>query len=122
MAKPSFARIKNGDDTYPTRSFDGGENQSYGFSPAFKMQSGTLRGTQGVGGENVRIDSANQAIKIGKIPLAEVVENDYAVVMSNEGFSISDGTTTFISITKDGFVMNDGENDRVLIGKDEGGF
>ena len=40
-----FARIKNGsDDTYPKRTFDGQENQSYNFVPAYKVQTGESRG------------------------------------------------------------------------------
>lgn len=38
------------------------------------------------------------------------------------GISFSDGTTTFLTLTKDGIILNDGTNDRILIGKDEGGF
>lgn len=38
------------------------------------------------------------------------------------GVHISDGTVLFVSITKIGLVVNDGTNDRLLLGKDEGGF
>lgn len=38
------------------------------------------------------------------------------------GLSFSDGTTTFLTITRDGIILNDGTNDRVIIGKDAGGF
>ena len=50
------------------------------------------------------------AVTIGKLPNGEY------------GLGFSDGTTTFLTITKDGIILNDGSNDRVLIGKDEGGF
>jgi hypothetical protein len=38
------------------------------------------------------------------------------------GLQIYDGSTIFLSITKDGIVLNDGTTDRVLIGKSTGGF
>lgn len=38
------------------------------------------------------------------------------------GMSISDGTTTFLKITKDGMILNDGTNNRLLIGKSTSGF
>lgn len=38
------------------------------------------------------------------------------------GIEFSDGTVTFLSITKDGLVLNDGTNDRLLLGKQENGF
>lgn len=38
------------------------------------------------------------------------------------GFSFSDGTVTFLKVTKNGLVLNDGTNDRILIGKSTGGF
>lgn len=58
----------------------------------------------------IRSDLSTEAIKIGSL--------------GDDGFGIgfSDGDTTFLTITKDGLVMNDGTNDRILIGKDEGGF
>lgn len=38
------------------------------------------------------------------------------------GFSFNDGSVTFMTFTKDGIVLNDGTNDRILIGKSTGGF
>lgn len=44
------------------------------------------------------------------------------VTVNQSGFQITDGTVTFISISQDGIVLNDGSTDRILIGKDVGGF
>lgn len=79
---------------------------------------GTMRGTQALGGDKILIDSSNERIAVGKLDNLE----DYAVKLTRDGLSITDGATVFMSITKDGIVMNDGTTDRVLIGKDEGGF
>lgn len=38
------------------------------------------------------------------------------------GIEFSDGSVTFLKITKDGIVLNDGTNDRLLLGKQEDGF
>lgn len=46
---PSFEYI--GDKTaYPTHSYDGQTDQSYGFTDARMLQSGTMRGTQTIAG------------------------------------------------------------------------
>lgn len=84
-----------------------------------QISTGGLRGTQMVGGNNVLIDSSNNRISIGKLPN---IQNQYAVNLTDQGLNITDGVTTFLSITKDGIIMNDGETDRVLIGVDVGGF
>lgn len=84
-----------------------------------QVQSGFMRGTQAVGSQDLVIDSANKRIGINKLP---DTDNDYAVEMNEDGFSISDGTISFISITKDGIILNDGTTDRILFGKDVGGF
>lgn len=64
-----------------------------------EQQTKTFNGTNG-----------EPAVIIGKLGTGEY------------GLSFSDGETTFLTITKDGIVLNDGTTDRVLIGKDEGGF
>jgi len=38
-----FARLESA-GTYPKRNYDGSENQSYGFTPAYKVQTGDSRG------------------------------------------------------------------------------
>lgn len=40
----------------------------------------------------------------------------------NKIIEVKDGTKTFVAINKDGFVLNDGDNDRVLAGFQKGGF
>lgn len=58
-----FAKI--GKNTgYPSKSYDGQEDQSYGFQPAFKLQTGNTRGTQTVGYGGAKIDGANNRIII----------------------------------------------------------
>lgn len=126
-----FAKL--GNDTYPKKSYEGSEDQSYGFVDAFKLQTGTMRGTQGVGSQGVIVDSSRKRIGIKQLTGAEA---DYAVelneegltvsdgelafsTLSDEGLTITDGTVTFISITKNGIVMNDGTNNRFLLGVDE---
>lgn len=39
-----FAKAPGSSDTYPKRSFDGQESQSYNFVPAYKVQTGDSRG------------------------------------------------------------------------------
>lgn len=55
-------------------------------------------------------ETGNTAMIIGKLPNGQY------------GISFSDGTTVFMTMTKDGIILNDGTDDRVLIGKDVGGF
>lgn len=45
MARKRLHFTKFGDDNYPKREFEGQEDQSYGFNPAHKLQTGTFRGT-----------------------------------------------------------------------------
>lgn len=127
-----FAKVNGSGENYPRKSYDGQEDQSYGFSPAFKLQTGSMRGTQGVGTQSLVIDSSGKRIGIKKltgstadyaVELNEeglsVSDGDLAFIsLTNNGFSITDGTITFISITKDGILMNDGTNDRFLLGKE----
>ncbi len=83
-----------------------------------QVSTGNMRGTQTIGGDGVIIDSSNERIGVGKIQGTD----KYQVQLTSSGLVITDGIITFISITKDGLIMNDGTNDRVLIGKDPGGF
>lgn len=57
-----FAKLN--DVKYPKRSFSDQEDQSYGFVPAFKLQTGNTRGTQIVGYGGTKIDGANNRIVI----------------------------------------------------------
>lgn len=58
----------------------------------------------------IRSDMTTEAVTIGDLGGGKY------------GISLSDGKTTFLTIFKDGIILNDGTNDRILIGKDEGGF
>lgn len=59
----NFSKI-GGNESYPRVTFDGQEDQSYGFQPAFKLQTGNTRGTQTVGYGGAKIDGANNRIVI----------------------------------------------------------
>lgn len=56
-----FARLRTGDG-YPRKDYSASEDQSYGFTPAYKLQTGNLRGTQTVGYGGAKIDGANNRI------------------------------------------------------------
>lgn len=58
----------------------------------------------------IKSDQTTEAIRIGELE------------DGSHGLSFSDGDTTFLTITKDGLILNDGVTDRILIGKDVGGF
>lgn len=58
----------------------------------------------------MKMSTEDSTIEVGKLSSGEY------------GFSFSDGTVTFLKMTKDGLVLNDGTNDRILIGKSTGGF
>lgn len=60
-----FARLN--DDSYPKKAAQ--EDQSYGFQPAFKLQTGNTRGTQVIGHGDTKIDGANNRITVGGIIL-----------------------------------------------------
>lgn len=63
-----FARIGDNSSS-PAQSYEGQEDQSYGFLNAFKLQTGNTRGTQTVGYGSVKIDGANNRIVLGGITL-----------------------------------------------------
>lgn len=69
--------------------------------------------SMGKTGENtfgIKMTTGDSTIDVGKLPDGDI------------GIGFSDGTTTFLKLTQDGLVLNDGINDRVLIGKQTGGF
>ena len=72
-------RVKN-EPKYPTRTFDGQVDQSYGFTDARKLQTGTLRGSQ------VIANTDGSKIILGKIPGT----NDF-------GIAFYDATVVLIS-------------------------
>lgn len=58
-----FAKIER-NNKFPKQFFEGQEDQSYGFNPARKLQTGNTRGVQTVGFGGARIDGANNRIII----------------------------------------------------------
>lgn len=58
-----FARLKKNTDTYPKKTYDGQENQSYGFTPAYKVQTGDTRGDLTIKGL-IRIVDTNGTIRL----------------------------------------------------------
>lgn len=63
MAELRFNSVGDGTN-YPRQSFVGQTDQSYGFQPAFKLQTGNTRGTQIVGYGGAKIDGANNRIVV----------------------------------------------------------
>lgn len=133
-----FAKAPTGNDSYPKRSYDGQEDQSYGFVDAFKLQTGNTRGVQGVGYGNTKINGAENSITVGDSILLDG-NNSIIEVTSDDGSKlgiglIPDGTNRFGFYAKDSAgnvittivdgtqIMNDTFNDRVLIGKSVGRF
>jgi len=92
-----FAKL-GGSESYPKRDFDGGEDQSYGFNPAYKLQTGNTRGTQTVGYGGAKIDGANNRI---------VITN--SIDSTSIGMGIIPGSTTnefgFFSLNASGEVI-----------------
>ena len=63
-----FAKITGRSDSYPDRYF---ENDAAPMEQMYarKLRRGTLRGTQGVGGQNVVINSDDETITVGAITI-----------------------------------------------------
>ena len=51
-----FAKIEGNSGKYPKREYDGQEDQSYGFNPARKLQTGSTRGNQQIRGKFTVVD------------------------------------------------------------------
>lgn len=132
MPDASFAKIK-GSETYPKRSFDGQEDQSYGFSPAFKLQTGNTRGTQTVGYGGTKIDGANNRITIGDSIVLDGNADTITITNSDgttTGMGLIPGTTDefgFFSVDPDGnlvlkivngLIVGDGTVDFLTINRD----
>lgn len=132
-----FAKIGS-NTSYPSKSYDGQEDQSYGFVDAFKLQTGNTRGTQTVGYGDTKINGATNSINLGDSILLD--GNNSVIEVTNDDGSklgmglIPDGTGRFGFYAKDSDdnvimtivdgtqTMNDTTNDRVLLGKSVGGF
>lgn len=87
-----------------------------------QMSTGSLRGAQGLSGDKIIVDSSRERIGVGKLDTSTGDNPTYALTLTRNGIELTDGAITFVSITKDGIILNDGTTDRILIGKDEGGF
>lgn len=99
-----FAKSPGGNDTYPKRSFDGQEDQSYGFNPAYKLQTGTLRGTQTIA------NTDGSKITLGIIP---GTNNEFGIAKFDpQGNLISKdiGSTRFVyDLDTNKNIIQDGE-------------
>lgn len=117
-----FAKAPGGTDTYPKKSFDGQEDQSYGFQPAFKLQTGNTRGVQTVGYGGAKIDGANNRIVVtnsgdgssigmGIIPGSTTNEFGFFALDSNGNvvMKIVDGTRYVYDLQTNKNIMQDGE-------------
>lgn len=115
-----FAKIER-NNKFPRQFFDGQEDQSYGFNPARKLQTGNTRGTQTVGFGGAKIDGANNRIVVTDPASGDTI-----------GMGIIPGTTKefgFFSLNKAGdlvYKMVDGieyryDDDGTLIFKNTGG-
>ncbi len=58
----SFAKIESGAGKYPKQIYDDKEDQSYGFNPARKLQTGVMRGTHTI------VNADGSKITLGKVP------------------------------------------------------
>lgn len=98
-----------------------------------QLSTGTMRGTQNVGYGNTKIDGSNNVISVGGTIKLDGNSGTFTVISSatttdpflsitSAGLVIKNAQVTFLSITQNGMVLNDGTNDRVLIGKQIGGF
>lgn len=81
-----------GTDNSPVQSYPGQADQSYGFIPAFKVQTGNMRGVQTVGYGSVKLDGANNRITIGKSK-SSLILGDQNSITKSFGLSVSDATT-----------------------------
>lgn len=95
-----------------------------------QVSTGDMRGLQTITGE-LRVADPNGSapvVSISGTNLSAPISNVKIPIVlgklesGNYGIAISDGSITFITITKDGILMNDGVTDRILIGKQDGGF
>lgn len=94
----SFAKIEGNSSKYPRQTYDGKEDQAYGFVPAFKLQTGNTRGTQTVGYGGAKIDGANNRITITDPASGDTIGFGAIPNTTNEFgfFSLdSDGTLIF---------------------------
>lgn len=58
-----FSKINNSNKTTPSQSYSGQEDQSYGFTPAYKVQTGDSRGELTVKGL-IRVVDSNGTVRL----------------------------------------------------------
>lgn len=118
-----FAKL-GGNESYPKRDFDGGEDQSYGFNPAYKLQTGNLRGTQGVGYGGVKIDGARNRVTLEanntRVTLGDTSDSDNIT-----GVALADTTSgnNLVTLGRDitsgsattGLMAYDGQNTKRML-------
>lgn len=68
--------------------------------------------------EDVSIDSIDQERSLDRQAYTQqtLVEGD------NRQININDGDITYVRINKDGFLLSDGQTNRIIMGKQENGF
>jgi hypothetical protein len=89
----------NGGGDYPRTFHDGADNNSANFLTPYKLGTGTMRGVQDLGGDNVRIDSANRRIIISddtntRVIVGKLPDNTYGWAVSKPGSNVEDGFTS----------------------------
>lgn len=129
-------------DEYKTAKFNSVRNNEVGSGQTARilprqLSTGSTRGTQTVGYGDTKIDGSNNVITVGdSIKLdgnngvISVTDNDGSQVGMGSipdtdqfGFSSTNSQGQVIMTIVNGtMIMNDTVTDRVLIGKDEGGF
>jgi hypothetical protein len=132
MAKLSFGSI--GENTsYPTNSYDSNTNQSYGFTDAFKVQTGNMRGTQTIGYGSVKLDGAHNRITVGGTG-TNLILGDQSDTNNTFGFSVSDGTnprllageypdgSIKIKLSQKGYDVNTATDDQLIWSSDFNSF
>lgn len=136
-----FARITGGSRDFPKRFFDNDTRpmeQVY----ARKVRRGTLRGTQGVGGQKIVLDSDNEKISVSTVSVGQIANENKGIVVrdstgtnrlligelangeiefrvSKENIDVTEATNTQL-IFKDDFSTRtyyDDSNSRIQIGK-----
>lgn len=127
MAELSFAQM--GSDNSPVQTYAGQADQSYGFVDAFKVQTGNMRGVQGVGYGSVKLDGANNRITVGGTG-TNLILGDQSSTDTAFGLSVSDGShprllagqypdgSIKIKLSQAGFDVNTATDDQLIWSSD----
>lgn len=100
MAEREFALLNPNEPRGPSDSGQGQQNNSAGFMFPYKLASGIMQGTQGVGFGGVNIDSDNNRITVGNIVLDG--NTGSITIGDNISISITNGIGTMITTNADG--------------------